>query len=535
MSLQIIIPDENKMKLKKLDNIKDNLIKLLSLKKISKTELDNLKKYLGELQGYLLVADRKNLKEYYDHFRELDFLTLFNEYLDKRVEQFMFPILEMINFLTTNLQNQEIITYIYQTKFKTAIQGIKMNIIDKLISLDTKKNEEYLTYQINFIKSLTLKINIDTLKYFYDCNINQFPILTKTLSLYNYTDPLIRNVVKNIFLAIIKIENNNLREFLISFPINLYYSNIIFQLKNAIIKLCTINLGDNDNSKSISKLQKEHDLIIDTVLYLADLFSLNIEKINFILINSLINEIIFPLIFTLINKNTQSVTIYHSLYMICLILYTIKNEFLYKVITNYLFSEQISNNIFAKLPQENFKFINKSIMENTNFLITNYLFADVNDQSWQAIKGFMKATNGIDLSAGEIDLENIYDSLKNLMIIKNPNDYINNIIFKIINEFFICNDDAIILILNLIVYCLLKSYNILQNETNDFKEPDNMNKLEEEEEDDDNNFNLINDDNDKKKSKSKLNNNLLINDFFKLDLYDEKSHNIFKLIKLKLN
>ena len=27
-----------------------------------------LKKYLGELQGYLLVADRKNLKEYYTHF-----------------------------------------------------------------------------------------------------------------------------------------------------------------------------------------------------------------------------------------------------------------------------------------------------------------------------------------------------------------------------------------------------------------------------------------------------------------------------------
>ena len=530
MSLQIIFPDESKMKLKKFDNIKDNLNKLLISKKITKVEIDSLKKNLGELQGYLLVADRKNLKEYYEYFQKLNFLSLFNDFLGKRVEQYVFTILEMINFLTTNIQNQEILTYIYKMKFPTEIKGIEMNIIDKLISLDAKKNEEYLTYQINFIKSLTLKINIDTLNYFYDCNINQFPILTKSLSLYNYTDPLIRNVVKNIFLAIIKIENKNLREFLISFPINLYYPNIIFQLKNAIISLCHIDLGDNDNSKSLGKLQKEHDFIIDTVLYLADLFSLNLEKINFILINCLLNEIIFPLIFTLINGSQQIVTIYHALYIICLILYSIKSDFLYKVITHYLFNEQISNNIFSKLPKQSIQIINKNLMENINFLITNYLYADVNDQNWQYIKNFMKRANGIDLSAGEIDLENVYDSLKNLMIIKNPQDKINNTIFKVIKEFFICNDDAIILILNLIIYCLVNSYQKLQNESNDIKENEILGKnVEEEDDDDDGGFNLINE-NINKKPKNNINTNLLMNDFFKLDLFDDKSENVFNYL-----
>ena len=393
MSLNVIIPDENKMKLKKLDNIKDTLNKIFA-KKIGDVEIENLSKCLGELQGYLLVADRKNLIEYYKHFRDLNFLSIFNSYLGKNIDKISFIILEMINFMTTNIQNKDILEYIYKEKFPTNIPGINLNIIDKLISLDTKKNEEYLTYQINFIKSLTLKINIDSLNYFYDHNINQFPILTKSLSLYNYTDPLIRNVVKNIFLAIIKIENQNLREFLISFPINLYYSNIIFQLKNAIISLCLVDLGENEGAKAFGKLQKEHDFIIDTIFYISDLFSLNIEKINFILVNCLLNEIIFPLLYTLINKNQQVVTIYHSLYMICLILFTIKNEFLFKVITLFMFDEKISNTIFSKIPQEPFKIINKSIMENTNFLITNYLFADVNDQNWQFIKTYMKKTNG---------------------------------------------------------------------------------------------------------------------------------------------
>ena len=521
MSLQIVFPDESKMKVKKLDSIKDILNKIYS-KKIGNPEIETLNKTLGELQGYLLVADRKNLAEYYTHFYQLDFLSIFNNFLEKNIERLTFLILQMINFLTTNIQNKELLEYIYKTKFPTKIAGINLNIIDKLISLDTKKNEEYLTYQINFIKSLTLKINIDSLNYFYDCNINQFPILTKSLSLYNYTDPLIRNVVKNIFLAIIKIENQNLREFLISFPINLYYSNIIFQLKNSIISLSQVNLGENEGSKAMNKLQKEHDFIIDTIFYIADLISLNIEKINFILINCLINEIIFPLLYTLINKNPQTVTIYHSLYMLCLILFTIKNEFLYRVIITFLFNEKILNNMLINLPSHPFQIINRNLMENINFLITNYLYADVNDQNWQIIKTYMKKTTGIDLSTSEIDVDNIYDTLKNLMAMNNPNELSENTVFKTVNDFLKCNDDAIILSLNLIIYSLLKSYKTLQFDNNE-QENNNDNNVEDDEDEFD--FNLINE-NKKAAPKNMVKTFLLINDFFRIDLTDDKSHNI---------
>ena len=523
MSLQIVFPDESKMKVKKLDSIKDILNKIYS-KKIGNPELETLNKTLGELQGYLLVADRKNLAEYYTHFYQLDFLSIFNNFLEKNIERLTFLILQMINFLTTNIQNKELLEYIYKKKFPTKIAGINLNIIDKLISLDTKKNEEYLTYQINFIKSLTLKINIDSLNYFYDCNINQFPILTKSLSLYNYTDPLIRNVVKNIFLAIIKIENQNLREFLISFPINLYYSNIIFQLKNSIISLSQVNLGENEGSKAMNKLQKEHDFIIDTIFYIADLISLNIEKINFILINCLVNEIIFPLLYTLINKNPQTVTIYHSLYMLCLILFTIKNEFLYRVIITFLFNEKILNNMLINLPSHPFQIINRNLMENINFLITNYLYADVNDQNWQIIKTYMKKTTGIDLSTSEIDIDNIYDTLKNLMAMNNPNELSENTVFKTVNDFLKCNDDAIILSLNLIIYSLLKSYKTLQFDNNE-QENNNDNNVEDDEDEFD--FNLINENKNKKAApKNMMKTYLLINDFFRIDLTDDKTHNI---------
>ena len=535
MSLKIIFPNEDKMTVKNLDNIKVNLTKLL-IKKIDQKEIDTLNKYLGEIQGYLLVADRKNLKEYFDYFCKLNFLDLFNSFYEKNIEGITFSMLEMISFLTINIQNQELLEYIYSQKYPTNIMGQQMNIIDKLISLDTKKNEEYLTYQVNFIKSLTLKMNINSLNYFYDNNINQFPILTKSLSLYNHSDPLIRNVVKNIFLAIIKIENKELREFLISFPINLYYSNIVFQLKNTIMKLCLIDLGDDGGQKTFGRMQKEHDFIVDTIFYISDLLSLNIEKINFILINCLLNEIIFPLIYVLVNQKNDNVTIYHSLYILCLFLFTNKNEFLFNIITYFLFEDKIANNLFYKLSSGPFTTINKNLMEIINFLITNNLYADINEPGWQKIKNYMKNTTGIDLSIGEIDINNTYDFSQNLMSSCNESDKVKNNIYENIKTYFLCNDDAIILILNLIVNSCIKFYTKSSEEKKDNIDNKNAQNNVNINEIEDDGFNLISDNRDNNDISIKSDpNNLFNKNFFKIDFNNNKSENILNILFNYLN
>ena len=120
------------MKVKKLDIIKESLLKLYP-KKIGNPEIEALNKALGELQGILVVADRKKLAEYYTHFYQLDFLSIFNALLDKKISSVTFSILQMINFLSTNIENKELLEYIYKKKFPTGIAGMNFNIIDKLL------------------------------------------------------------------------------------------------------------------------------------------------------------------------------------------------------------------------------------------------------------------------------------------------------------------------------------------------------------------------------------------------------------------
>ena len=559
----IIFPDESKMKPQDLDQPKEALIILLANKDTLSypQNLESLKQNLAKIKGYLLVADRKKLPEYFDYFFQINFLVVFNQFLNANVLEASFIILETLNFLTTNLTNTKVLEHLYSEKYDTNIIGQKMNIIDKIISLSSSKNnDEFLTYQINFMKSLSLKINIDTIKYFYDCNINQFPILTKAFSLYNHKDPLVRNVVKSIFLAIIKIDEPNLRNFMAAFPNNLYYPNLIFGLKTTILKLCEIDLGDERNKNLYEDLQKQHDILIDSILYLSDLLSLNIENINYILINSLLNEILFPLLNAIISEKKGVISFVHSFYILSLFFFSFKNKYIIDFITFCLFNENIPDFLLDKINGSAFGKLDQHLLKCINFLITNNMYADVNEPYWKKISEYMRVINGIDLSTGEIDPNNSFDKIKNLLKNNNENigNNVSNTIFANVKLFFISRDDTIILVLNLLTYFLINFYSKEIDKNNDNKDNaenkdkknnnDNNNLIIDN--DENNDFCLINDnENQNIKEKNSISNNFKNNNnpiltypFFIMDLKNldnDKSENLFQkllsFIKSKTN
>ena len=358
-SLSVVFPDESKMSKEKMEEMKKALLKLLTQEKYSNKDIEKIKKRIGEIEGYLIVADKKKLPEYFEAFSELNMLDIFNSLLDKNNSEISFCILEATYFLSTNLKNENLILNMYKTKFKTRIEGQKMNLIDKIISLsEVDQKEEFLTYQINFMKSLKLKIDNNNIFYFFDKDINLFPILTKSFSLYNHSDPMIRNVVKNILLSIIKIKNDDLLNFIVSFPNNLYYTNLILNLKNYILQLCLIDLNEFNNEKIFGIFHKKHDELMDITIYLGDLLSLNIRPIIFVLINCLLNEIILPLFKVIISRNRELANISIALYVLTIILFNIKNKFIVNVICYILYEENIQKILLKYIYDYSFQFMN---------------------------------------------------------------------------------------------------------------------------------------------------------------------------------
>ena len=469
--MSIIFPDESEMDVENIILFKKDLTEILYNDSYSINQINKIKIIIRRLEGYLLMADKKNLFIYFNAFYELGLLNILNNYLDKGDQQISFCILECIYILLTNIQNTGLVFYLYSTKYTTKIPGEYLNIIDKIISIDIRKKEEFLTYQVNFIKSLTLKLNIDCIEFFYNKHKNQFPILHKAFSLYNHKDAMIRSAVKNIFLTILKINDEHLRRFITSFPNNIYYPNIIFQLRNIIIRLCIINFSDDKNKNNpINRFRDEHDDLIDYMYYISDILFLNIENVNFILINCILNEIILPILKTITSKKEEKISIVFSFYILILFVFIVKNKFITDVISYFLFEENISKNLVEKMEEFEFKAINQSLMSCVNFLIVNNRIADVNDEQWKTIKNVMKDISGMDLSTGFIVKENNYDIIKNIIYGKNnkENDIlVKNEIFGTITMLLTARDDSILLILNLLIYCEISFYKNKDKNNND--------------------------------------------------------------------
>ena len=235
-----------------------------------------------------------------------------------------------------------------------------------------EKEEEILNTQVTLMKSIILKIDNETIDYFYDSNINQFTILNKSLKLYDYSESMVRATIKNILLLITKLKKNSLICYLTSFPVALYYPIIIYKFKDTISQLSNTNLNKNENIYEY--LEEKHGELFDTILYLNDILFCNITNINFVIINCLLNEIIFPLLNIIISKKKEKISLANSLYILSLFIFYLKNEFIIDLICSFLFKGKIRKYLLDKIKQYNYKDNNINFMKDLNYLIFNKKF-----------------------------------------------------------------------------------------------------------------------------------------------------------------
>ena len=210
------MPDEEKMNVDDLTIFYQYLFNFVD-SDFSKKHYEQCIEVLGKIQGYLLVSDKKKNELFFDKFSELCYLDLFKNLVEINNRDISYGILKTICFLTTNIENKNFIKELYSSK-----------IINVVISMKFDAEDELTEFLINFMKTLALKLNKDNIYYFYNYEINDFPLLTTALSFYNSKNPMIRNVVRNIVLQIIKIEEYHLRNFLTAFPFCVYYPHLIF-------------------------------------------------------------------------------------------------------------------------------------------------------------------------------------------------------------------------------------------------------------------------------------------------------------------
>ena len=374
----------------------DNFIQMYNcLKEINEKEKykkynEDLKELIPLIIDYLIYGDKNKEQIFFDNFCELDFMKEFIKASKSKNIDILLQIIKSMSALILTITNQASLFYIFSNNF--------INNIITNDNINNESSEDFLSFYINFLKSLSMKIDSTTIQLFFQKEKNIFPLLENAIKLYNNEDPMIRNVVRNIFLKFAKLsqEYEPLKEYLISLPMIKYFVFLSCRLTDMTIQLNFLagynilykNKFENNKKEFIynyDSFKLLHDDLIDEILYFQDILSINDEQIITAVLNSLLYYYICPLLLGSIynykyffqdNKNDIKILKYIvspeiALYIFTLIISNIHNDSLLNLICCLLFKKEINSEIITKYV--NIHYIGKNPIYPNNY---SYYYKD---------------------------------------------------------------------------------------------------------------------------------------------------------------
>ena len=329
-----------------------------------KKHKDDLKDIIQLIIDYLIYGDTKGDQSFFETFCELDFMSEFIKASKCKNIEILLQIIKSMSALILTINNKNSLYFIFSKNF-----------INKLITNDDirNSNEDFLSYYVNFLKSLSMKIDSTTIQLFYLKEKQSFPLLENAMLFYNNDDSMIRNVIKNIFLKFAKLskEYPPLKNYLMNLPLIKYFCYFACRLTDMTMQLNYL-AGYNffytyNNFKNYvftyDRFRLYHDDLIDEILYIQDLLSINDEQITSMLLNSLLYYFICPLLLGSIynykyffkdKKEKEKEFISYlispqlSLYLFTVLITNIKNDSFVNLICYLLFKKQINTELISK-------------------------------------------------------------------------------------------------------------------------------------------------------------------------------------------
>ena len=337
-----------------------NCLKEINLKEKYKKYKDDLKDIIQLIIDYLIYGDTKGDQSFFETFCELDFMSEFIKASKCKHIEILLQIIKSMSALILTINNKRSLFYIFSKNF-----------INKLITNDEirNSNEDFLSFYVNFLKSLSMKIDSTTIQLFYQKDRESFPLLENAMKLYNNDDSMIRNVVKNIFLKFAKLsqEYAPLKSYMMNLPMIKYFCYFACRLTDMTMQLNYLAgytfFYKYNNFKNYAfnyeRFKLFHDDLIDEILYIQDLLSINDEQFSSIIFNSLLYYFICPLLLGSIYNSkyffqekkeniSYMISPQIALYIFTIFLTNIKNDSFLNLICLLLFKKEINQDIITK-------------------------------------------------------------------------------------------------------------------------------------------------------------------------------------------
>lgn len=240
----------------------------------------------------LMIWGDQHNDQFFFFFCEKAVLVVFLRILENQCEgSVVVQLLQTLSMMIQNFQNETSMYYLLSNN----------HVNDIIVHQFDFSNEEILAYYITFLKTLSLRLNTNTLQFFFDYRTNDFPLYTEGVKFFNNDDTMIRIAVRTLTLNVYQVNDPDLRAFILNRHAVPYFSNLVFFIRDEAICLNELWISKRD----VNKLAQKIDEQIDTYHYLMEIFRLHIEELSEVLMDQLLSNFVLPLVIGSLSPSGQ--------------------------------------------------------------------------------------------------------------------------------------------------------------------------------------------------------------------------------------
>ena len=284
---------------------------LVDNKRVNEGSLALVVEILRVIAEMVVYGDNKS-ELLFDFFCEKNMLSLFLEIMATPggcPSCVHIQILQTLSILISCVRNETSLYYL-----------LSNNYINEIIMYQHDfMNDESLCAQFaSFMKTLSLKLNIHTVQFFFIEETGAFPILTRAVELLTIPDPMIRIASQSTILNVYRVEDSRARAYALQDEVmGIMFAQTVNFMDNQyhnIFKTCKLyykTSNTNDEASSVRLEGKLDDILSgmeDWFYYLQDLLDLDVPVLRKALVHQLIHDFLLPVLLAPLMKT-------HSVYL----------------------------------------------------------------------------------------------------------------------------------------------------------------------------------------------------------------------------
>lgn len=287
----------------------DNRFSLVELRRIHAQLVENKRvtdenqnlvvEILRVLAEMVVYGDRKS-ELLFDYFCEKNMLQLFLEIMWSEggcPAAVHVQILQTLSILISSVKNDTSLYYLLSNNHINEVMVFPHNMTE---------DESLCAQYVSFIKTLSLRLNDQTVQFFFIEETGAFPILTRSVEMLKEKEPMVRIAAQSAILNVYKVNEPRARQFALQQEVMLQLFQAVIQImSDQVDQLCTIcraystKSREGDDAACVKLEQSLSDCFValeDWLYYIQDLLSLDIEIFSTALVNYMVDSFVGPVL-----------------------------------------------------------------------------------------------------------------------------------------------------------------------------------------------------------------------------------------------